>query len=85
MGAPKAKIVRTVDEVESFLKDEIGEMVKLAPAEVDPTREFSDFGLDSRQGVALSGALEKFLEKRLSATLVWDYPTIETLAKHLGA
>lgn len=42
-----------------------------------------EFGLSSRDTVALSGELEEMLNDSLSATLVWEYPTIATLARRL--
>jgi hypothetical protein len=34
--------------------------------------------------VSLSGDLEDYLNRPLPATLLWDFPTIETLSRHLS-
>jgi hypothetical protein len=36
------------------------------------------------QAVALSGKLEEWLGRRLSPTLIYNYPTIAALANHLA-
>ncbi|HSG44978.1 MAG TPA: amino acid adenylation domain-containing protein, partial [Anaerolineales bacterium] len=41
--------------------------------------------LGSIQAVSLTGDLEVFLDRTLSPTLAWDYPTIELLADHLAS
>ena len=45
---------------------------------------FVDYGLDSVQAVSIVGDLETWLGRSLSPTLIWDFPTIEDLAKHLA-
>jgi NADPH:quinone reductase-like Zn-dependent oxidoreductase/NAD(P)-dependent dehydrogenase (short-subunit alcohol dehydrogenase family)/acyl carrier protein len=51
---------------------------------VDPRRPLHDMGLDSLMSVELRNALALSLGTPLSATLLFDYPTIETLAQHLA-
>lgn len=54
------------------------------PAEVDTSINFEDYGLDSRTAIQMSGRLEKVLERRLSPALFFNYPTIDSLVKHLS-
>jgi acyl carrier protein len=57
----------------------------IAPGKaIDPQRPLSDLGLDSLQAVELRNALAASLGKPLSATLLFDYPTVETLAQYLA-
>jgi acyl carrier protein len=51
---------------------------------IDPREPFAGYGLDSLKAVALAGDLETWLGRRLPATLAYDYPTVEELARHLG-
>ena len=51
---------------------------------IDPREPFTYYGLDSVQAVGLTGDLEIWLGRRLSPTLAWDYPNIESLARHLA-
>ena len=57
--------------------------MRLDPMRVDRSAPFASFGLDSAAAVGLVGELSEFLGRRLSATLVWDYPNISALAAHL--
>ena len=51
---------------------------------IDPRREFASFGLGSLQAARLAGELEEWLGRSISPTLVYDYPTIDALARHLA-
>jgi len=72
--------------IESWLVFYISEMLRVEPSAIDVRRPFTYFGLSSAEGVILTGDLEKWLGGRhLSATLAWDFPTIEAVARHLAA
>ncbi len=71
--------------IEGWLIDQIASRIRLPPSEIDPREPFTYYGLDSVQAVGLTGDLEIWLGRRLSPTLAWDYPNIESLARHLAA
>jgi len=73
--------------IEAWLVTYISELLQVRPATIDVRREFTCFGLSSADGVILAGDLERWLGagRRLSATLAWDFPTIEAIACHLAA
>jgi acyl transferase domain-containing protein/acyl carrier protein len=54
-----------------------------ASAAIDQRRSFKELGFDSLAAVELRNGLEVVTGMRLAATLVFDYPTPQTLAEHL--
>ncbi len=76
---------RDAAELEAWLIGEIARRLRLSPEQVDPEAALSNLGVDSRTAVALSGDLEKILKRELPPTLLWDYPTIQILARELMA
>jgi acyl carrier protein len=83
-SAPATGERPTKEAIELWLKRRIAELTELPVDEIDGAQDFSSFGLQSIHGMELSGDLEKMLGRRLSATLVWDYPTISSLARYLA-
>ena len=51
--------------------------------EIDIRDPFAAFGLVSREVVELTAELEDWLGRRLSPSLLYDYPSIEDLTQHL--
>lgn len=73
----------SVGALRSWLGDWVAAATGLPRSDVRDDRPLEEFGLASRDTVALSGELEEMLGQSLSATLVWEYPTIATLAARL--
>lgn len=71
-------------QIQAWLMNRIASMLEMDATTIDPRQPFTYYGLGSVQAVSLAGDLEIFLDKKLSPTLAWDYPTIELLAKHLA-
>ena len=55
-----------------------------ASVPIDGQRPLRDLGLDSLMAVELRNALSALLETRLHATLLFDYPTLDTLFGYLA-
>ena len=57
----------------------------LAPGRrIEPLRPLQEIGLDSLMAVELRNALSVLLEHPLSATLLFDFPTLEALGRYLA-
>jgi acyl carrier protein len=75
---------RTEPEIQAWLITNISALVEIEPKDIDVTKPLEYYGMDSMQAMHLSGDLAEWLGRQLSPTVVWDYPTIELLAKHLA-
>ncbi len=71
-------------EIQDWLIMHIAELLNISPGTINIHEKFSAYGLSSIDSVILSGELEEFLGRRLSPTLVYDYPNIVSLADHLA-
>ncbi|HUG34351.1 MAG TPA: beta-ketoacyl synthase N-terminal-like domain-containing protein, partial [Anaerolineales bacterium] len=70
--------------IQSWLVARIASMLEVDSSSIDPRQPFTYYGLGSVQAVSLTGDLEVFLNRKLSPTLAWDYPTIESLSNFLA-
>ncbi|HRQ96680.1 MAG TPA: SDR family NAD(P)-dependent oxidoreductase [Candidatus Accumulibacter phosphatis] len=66
-----------------ILRNEIGEILRIAPDKIDPNRSLFDMGLDSLMGVELAVALDARLGIRLPVLALSQSPTIARLAERL--
>ena len=73
----------TQESLRAWLVTELADRVKCPESEVDTAKPFDAYGLDSRAAVAVSGALEKVVERRLSPAILFDHGTIDDLAAYL--
>jgi acyl carrier protein len=71
-------------EIQEWLITQISDTVYIDQDEIDIRSPFSSFGLSSKDAVILSGDLEDWLNRRLSPTIVYEYPSIESLAAYLS-
>jgi acyl transferase domain-containing protein len=56
----------------------------LTPTELDSTTGFFQLGMDSPMSVTLQHNLSASLGQPLSPTVIFDYPTVDSLAAHLA-
>ena len=70
-------------EIQKFLVESIAEKIDRPADTVDIDTPFSSFGLDSRDAVGLTGDLQDWIGLKLSATLLFDYPSIRQLTENL--
>ncbi|XXT16878.1 SDR family NAD(P)-dependent oxidoreductase [Sorangium sp. So ce429] len=75
----------TVAEIQRWLTERIAERSGVPPQSIDTSSRFSNCGVDSMAATALLAALGTTLGRRLHPTLMWEYPTVESLARHLAA
>ena len=72
-----------IEAIRGWLTAKISQSVEISPDKIDTSRPFAHYDLDSAAAVGLSGELGEWLGQSLPPTLVYDYPTIDALARYL--
>ncbi|MGO9350965.1 MAG: SDR family NAD(P)-dependent oxidoreductase [Mycobacterium sp.] len=75
---------RSAAEIADWFVSQLSRELDLPATDIDPSRPFAYYGLDSVHAVRLTGALESWLGRELSPTLAYEYPTIDLLSRHLA-
>lgn len=70
-------------ELRNALVQLVSDISGIPPEQLDDDRPLAEYGLTSRDAVGLTGELEKMLDRSLSATLLWEHPTIGQLVATL--
>ena len=73
----------TAADLREWFVSALADMLELAKDEIDADATFDRYGLDSSAAVGLIDNLGTWLGCDLDATLLYDYPTINALARHL--
>ncbi|MFD9464720.1 SDR family NAD(P)-dependent oxidoreductase [Streptomyces sp. NPDC060027] len=71
----------TSEGVRAWLTSAVADAAGLAPSAVAPERPIAEFGLGSRQLVALAAGLSEWTGRPLEPSLVFDHPTIAGVAE----
>ncbi|MDJ0572808.1 MAG: acyl carrier protein [Pleurocapsa sp. MO_192.B19] len=80
----KAQKLLSAAEIQGWIVSYLAELLEVDPDEIELAIPFDRYGLDSSIAIGMTGDLEDWLGKELDPTLLYDYPTIETLAQHLA-
>jgi acyl carrier protein len=70
--------------LETYIRDQVSRVLRLAPARIGLATPLRGLGFDSLMSLELRNALEAGLGLSLPASLTWNYPTIEALVPHLA-
>jgi acyl-CoA synthetase (AMP-forming)/AMP-acid ligase II/acyl carrier protein len=82
VGAPSAvKPHRT--EIEAWLRGALGALLAVSASTIDSNRPLAEYGLDSIGSVGLIAALEQWLGRSVSYSVIWSHPTLMALSAHL--
>ena len=71
--------------LESTVRDAVTQVLKISPSRLDSRKALGEMGLNSLMAMELRNRLEAALGRSLSATLAWNYPTVDALVQHLAA
>jgi myxalamid-type polyketide synthase MxaE and MxaD len=70
--------------LETHVREQIGQVLRLTPSQIDVRTPLNSLGFDSLMALELRNRLEASLGIKLSATLIWGYPTIADLVPYLA-
>ncbi|WP_445174313.1 AMP-binding protein [Microcoleus sp.] len=73
----------TEKEIQAWLISNLAIYLKIPSDEIDIQESFAAYGLDSAVAVSMTGELAEWIGYDLGLTLLWEYPTIETLTQYL--
>jgi acyl transferase domain-containing protein/acyl carrier protein len=79
-----APIGQRQEMLAAHLREQIAQVMRLEPTQLEPTTPLGSLGLDSLMGLEIRNRLEASLGLTIPATLIWTYPTIAALSVHLG-
>ena len=83
-SAGTAELLRGKEDIQFWLTNRISQRMGISPQHIGVKVPFTSLGLTSLAAVQIAGELEVCLGEPVSPTLVYDYPTIEKLARHLA-
>jgi len=75
---------RGAEEIAAWFVSRLSQDLGLSPEEIDTSLSFAHYGLDSVRAIRLTAALEAWLQREVSPTLAYEYPTIDLLSRQLA-
>ncbi|WP_051753605.1 acyl carrier protein [Streptosporangium amethystogenes] len=75
----------TVEQIQLFLAQQVARMTHRPVDQVDVSAPIASFGVDSVHAIELVVGMEEWLGVPLPDNLPWSHPTIEMIAKEIGA
>ena len=70
--------------IQSWIENWLAQKLKINVMSIIPTNSFSDYGMDSVMAVEAAQDLSEWLQHSLEPTILWNYPTIASLAQYLA-
>ena len=81
-NAPELKIKKLLT---AYLQTEVAKTLGLKkPTQININQRLFDWGLDSLMAIELRSRLQSNLKQSLPSTLLFDYPTVETLTNYIA-
>jgi acyl carrier protein len=78
------KDARSAQEISDWLVGEVAKLIAVERSVVSPDGPLVDYLTDSRDALSLAAELQHWLGRDVSAYVMWDFPTIAALARHLA-
>ncbi len=75
--------ILSAEVIEKWLVGKLSNLLGVEPHEINVREPFASYGMGSTEAVSLSGELADLLGRKVPADLAYEFPTIESLARHL--
>jgi acyl-CoA synthetase (AMP-forming)/AMP-acid ligase II/acyl carrier protein len=72
------------EQIQATLTQLLARTVNLSPEEIDPADSFARYGIDSAGAASLTSELSTILGREITLTMIYDYPSIQDLARYLA-
>ncbi len=79
-SATRADVARMAQWISAWLADQLAMTLE----QIEGNQPFADYGMSSVMAVNLAGALSDWLGQPIPAVLLWNFPTVDTLAEHVA-
>ncbi|MGD1805490.1 MAG: acyl carrier protein [Trichodesmium sp.] len=80
----KSKNLISEEELQDWLVSYLSQMLDIDIEEVSTTTSFARYGLNSSASISLIHNLSDWIGQEIDPTIMYSYPTIEAIAKHLA-
>lgn len=71
-------------KLQEYIRGQLAGVLRLDPAAIDLETPIGSLGIDSLTAIELRNRCERGLGLQLSATMVWNYPTVAAMALYLA-
>jgi acyl carrier protein len=77
--------LRSEAEIQKWLVTFLADLLEVPAEKVDVGIPFNRYGLDSSAAVGVTDSLATWLGRDLDPTLLYDFPNVQALSKHLAS
>ncbi len=72
------------EDIANFLIRELASILEVSEEDIETDVAFDRYGVDSKSAVQLTGKLSKLTGKNIEPTVLYDFPTIDSLSLNLA-
>ncbi|MBX9256910.1 long-chain-fatty-acid--CoA ligase [Desmonostoc muscorum CCALA 125] len=88
IATPESQTVKpqaSFEKVANWIIDWMARKLTLSVEKISRNKSFADYGLDSIRAVKLAEDLSNWLQCEILPTITWNFPTVDSLARHLAS
>lgn len=74
----------TEQSITQWLTAHLSDKLGTPPEQINPATTFAEQGVDSMMAIVMSGDLAEWSGRDIDPTVLYEYPTIATLAKYVS-